>query len=242
MSSNVREHSTDLESQRGMQDTDSTDSTLKINDLSCKTADKSVFDVSPLLNATSVPNGLDAHPRTKTKIVEEDVSPFSDTENVAIEHSRPSIPVRVATKISKDNLGTPIVIHNNTRQSKDPPSDHAIPNAPSLISRRPSWIGTDDMPALGHISRGSFCDVKTFTSGKVLHLLSSCRLPSMEKKSFKQFLNVEDENLKYCRYLRSASPKGEVDEDKNEDLSLSVPLKYRPSRKIIVGHTKVTFS
>ena len=102
-------------------------------------------------------------------------------------------------------------------------------NAPALVSRTPSWTGTEALPALGRIRRGSFCDVKTFTSGKVLDLLSSCEAPAPEKKNSKRFLEVENEDLKYCRYLRSVTPEhGEI------------PLKYRPSSNIIIGHTKFT--
>ena len=110
-------------------------------------------------------------------------------------------------------------------------------SAPALVSRTPSWIGSKALPALGRIRRGSFCDVKTFTSGKVLDLLSSCEIPEVETKNRKKFLEVDNENLKYCRYLRSATPEEASLGAGGE--ALEIPLKYRPSKNIIIGHTKV---
>jgi hypothetical protein len=110
-------------------------------------------------------------------------------------------------------------------------------SVPALVSRTPSWIGSKALPALGRIRRGSFCDVKTFTSGKVLDLLSSCEIPEVETKNRKQFLEVDNENLKYCRYLRSATPEEASLGAGGE--ALEIPLKYRPSKNIIIGHTKV---
>lgn len=103
---------------------------------------------------------------------------------------------------------------------------------PNLATRRPSWIASETLPALATMRRGSLCDVKTFTSGKVLDLLSSCKLPDQGKKENKQLLDVE--NLKYCRYLRSVTP-----EDAPAGGNLDIPLKYRPSKHIIIGHTKI---
>ncbi|CAB4023533.1 Hypothetical predicted protein [Paramuricea clavata] len=111
------------------------------------------------------------------------------------------------------------------------------PQVPALVSRTPSWIGSKALPALGRIRRGSFCDVKTFTSGKVLDLLSSCEIPEVETKNSKQFLEVDNENLKYCRYLRSVTPEEASLGAGGE--ALEIPLKYRPSKNIIIGHTKV---
>lgn len=113
-------------------------------------------------------------------------------------------------------------------------SEHTNNQATSLVSRTPSWHVTEALPALGRIRRGSFCDVKTFTSGKVLDLLSTCEIPNAERKSSKSLLEVESENLKYCRYLRSVTPEEAAGD------SLDIPLKYRPSKNIIIGHTKVS--
>jgi hypothetical protein len=111
-------------------------------------------------------------------------------------------------------------------------------SVPALVSRTPSWIGSKALPALGRIRRGSFCDVKTFTSGKVLDLLSSCEIPEVETKNRKQFLEVDNENLKYCRYLRSATPEEASLGAGGE--ALEIPLSIDHQRISSLGTLKLT--
>ena len=89
------------------------------------------------------------------------------------------------------------------------------------------------LPALERLRRGSYCDVKTFTSGRVLDFLSKDD-PSETKR--KQFLDVDTDLLKYCRYLRTPA-----NWDGQEDSTLDdIPENLKPSKNIIIGHTKIT--
>ena len=158
-------------------------------------------------------------------------SPSGELKSESSLHSQETFDPNVNFQES-DNANVLINLKFDSSQQIEDQTERASANVPVLVSRTPSWNGTEDLPALGRIRRGSFCDVKTFTSGKVLDLLSSCEVPIPGEKNDKQFLKVENEDLKYCRYLRSLTPEhasGESD----------IPLKYRPSKNIIIGHTKM---
>ena len=142
------------------------------------------------------------------------------------------------TKTKESNVSKSFTFDSPQTEHSEEHSDSVSSTLPPLVSRTPSWNGTEALPALGRIRRGSFCDVKTFTSGKVLDLLSSCAVPSPElpeKKGYGQFLEVDSENLKYCRYLRSVTPEAASTGPGEES---QIPQKYRPSKNIIIGHTK----
>ena len=148
-------------------------------------------------------------------------------------HSQETFDPNVTFQESGNNPNVPMNLKFDFSQQIEDQTERGSANVPVLVSRTPSWNGTEDLPALGRIRRGSFCDVKTFTSGKVLDLLSSCEVPIPEEENDKQFLKVENEDLKYCRYLRSVTPEHASGEG-------GIPLKYRPSKNIIIGHTKMT--
>ena len=171
----------------------------------------------------------------------------SDSHFIAASSQSPQISEAndpdVSTSVNETARPIPLDRSDSTAEVKvltgDDPIERPLSSVP-LVSRTPSWNGTKVLPALGRIRRGSFCDVKTFTSSKVLDLLSSCELPIQEqeeKKSDKQFLDVENDNLKYCRYLRSVTPEAAAGKDVGEPLV--IPQKYRPSKNIIIGHTKI---
>ena len=98
-------------------------------------------------------------------------------------------------------------------------------------------------PSLDKLRSGSFCDVKTFTSGRILDLLSSVDEPKANTTttttSYGNHLEVNNyEKLKYCRYLRSPSMKSINELHDSDEV---VPDKFKPSKNIIIGHTKITF-
>ena len=179
-----------------------------------------------LANRNTQPDEVKSESRLIASSLEHSQTQEMDGPNVSMtlrENDKPSVYIRF-------NSDSQQIEHAEEQ------TERSSSSIPALVSRTPSWTGTKALPALGRIRRGSFCDVKTFTSGKVLDLLSSCNVPTpeREKKYTKQFLEVENENLKYCRYLRS--PETTIVEG---DESLKIPLKYRPSKNIIIGHTKV---
>ena len=102
-----------------------------------------------------------------------------------------------------------------------------------MIPKKTSTQQRQHAPSLGNLRSGSFCDVKTFTSGRVLDILSSSSADQPTKKEYGNYLDVNNEELKYCRYLRSPSSKENVETEQD------IPMKFRPSKKIIIGHTKV---
>lgn len=116
-------------------------------------------------------------------------------------------------------------------------TDTDIPGTPVSTATRPNCRRStpgSPLPTLGIIRRGSMCDVKTFKSSRVLDFLSKYKTCEMKNR---HNLEVELEELKYCRYLRLPSPS---DQENTSEHSEGIPTKYQPSKNIVIGHTKVS--
>ena len=215
---------------------------------SLKDADLSIEDVrsANVLDDVFLPS----MPRKESAMCEPEANDRLSKDNFPNDSTssafkRASIPAETKTSVPVDTKSkeSNISFKFDSSQIEDngDNSEGESPGLPPLVSRStPSWNGTEVLPALGLIRRGSICDVKTFTSGKVLDLLSSYEPPSPEKKGYGQFLEVDNENLKYCRYLRSVTPEEAAGTDAGG--TSHIPHKYLPSKNIIIGHTKINLS